>query len=153
MRHSSGFTLLEVLVVIFISGLLLRVATLGLGAIADAYQLNYTINQFQSDIAKLRGQALATGCPQTLEIRTDGSLYSGRASSSCFSGDYDPEDLNLFTHSTPSTIRLTVASPIEVSPRGFVVDSQGSPSQVAVSFLCRGRPCQTKLISTIGVLQ
>jgi prepilin-type N-terminal cleavage/methylation domain-containing protein len=153
MKHAAGFTLLELLVVIFIAGLLTRAGTVAIGAIVDAYQLNYTINQLQSDIAKLRSHALATGCSQTLEILTDGSTYSGRTSTSCFSGDYDLDDLSSFTHSTASTIRLAVASPIELNPRGFLVDSLGQPSQVTVSFLCRGTPCTTKLLSSIGVFQ
>ncbi len=153
MKYASGFTLLELLVTLFIAGLLVRAGTVGFGAIVDAYELNYAINQLQSDISKLRSQALATGCPQILELEVNGSQYSGRASTSCFSGDYYPDDLSSFTHSTPTTVRLEVTSSIQLNPRGFVVDSLGQPSQVSVSFLCRGAPCETKLLSSIGVLQ
>jgi prepilin-type N-terminal cleavage/methylation domain-containing protein len=153
MKNAAGFTLLELLVVIFIAGLLASAGTAAFGTLVDAYQLNYTINQLQSDVAKLRSQALATGCSQILEIGADGATYSGRTSASCFSGDYDPDDLSSFTHSTPTTVRLTLASPIQLNPRGFVVDSLGQPSEVAVNFLCRGRPCTTKLLSSIGVFQ
>jgi hypothetical protein len=140
------------LIVIFLTGVLVRIGLSGLAAILEVYQLNSTVHQLQSDIAKLRSQALATGCSQSLDVTREGSQYSGHAGISCFSGDYNPDDLTSFTHSLPSTLRLVMTSPIHLNSRGFVVDAVGHPSEMTVGFLCRGTPCGTKTISILGVL-
>lgn len=153
MKFSAGFTLLELLVVIFLMGVLGRLGMVSLSSILETYQRNYVINQIQSDIAKLRGQALATGCPQTLEIEQQGERYSGRAIESCFSGNFGEEDLALFTQLLPPHVRVETTSPIQVNPRGFVVDAVGQPAEVTVTLLCRDVPCESRTLSILGVLQ
>jgi hypothetical protein len=128
-------------------------SVLGFASIMDAYQRNFTIHQMQSDIAKLRSQALLNGCSQVLEIASDGSRYMGRASSSCFSGDYDAEDLRSFSYNLPSTVRLAASADVQINSRGFVVDSVGQPSDLPVGLLCRGIPCGNVTLSMLGVLQ
>lgn len=75
MQRQSGFTLIEMLVVMALMALILRVVAVNMGAWIPSSALKATTGKIQSELDFVRSEARLQGKPYRLEFDLDKSLY------------------------------------------------------------------------------
>jgi type II secretory pathway pseudopilin PulG len=117
--HSEGFTLLEILFVLFISGLMIALVGPRIGGRIEAYEQNYQFQAIEDGLRQLPRRVRLMGKP--LELPRDMALSD--------LGDGSPA-LTL-----PEGWRLTVAPPLRSSPLGAC-----SGARISVTPVDTGEP-------------
>jgi len=151
-RSERGFTLLELIASLGLSGILLSIGVANFAKVLESYTLNSALNQLQSDILLARSQAISSGCAVSIAPNSDGSSYSAIASSSCYYGSFNESDRVLFTKSLPARITTAFSTTLTANSRGFIVNQSGTPSQLTVSIAHSGTVRKRLTLSSAGRL-
>lgn len=107
--HSAGFTLLELVVVLVISGLLFSLGGPAVGALYDTMQYREAVREVVSAVKNGRRDAFASGEPMDLLIDTDHNRFALTHHSQTLSD-------GAFS-ALPEALDITVVYAAEVSPK------------------------------------
>ncbi|MCB0320180.1 MAG: prepilin-type N-terminal cleavage/methylation domain-containing protein [Bdellovibrionales bacterium] len=150
LQPESGYTLVELVAVIFIAGLLMAIAVPSYSELKDSFERSNFINQVEGDIRRARSSAQANGIRNIITLDATGSSYSLGSDSLPVSETATPDIVYLTrSYSTKNTLNFST-TPIFDS-RGFVIDSNGELSTITVLLSRNGEIFCSGTIYPIGV--
>ena len=146
-----GFSVMELIVVMGISGILLASATMQYSDVVASFNRQNGLNALEFDLRRARSEAIASGTRGVLKLDTGGGGYS-------FGLDLTPYndpvnfDSQSFRRTLPSNVSVT-GSTIVIDSRGFVIDSTtSSPTSASFTVQYNGVNFCTIGLTPIGTI-
>ena len=148
----KGFSAIEIIVT------LVMVSILAAFAVPRFIEMNRSLgrgdamSQVDFDLMRARSEALASGARTYFTLSNQGSRYS-------VSADYLPYSSSMSGDSTilnaelPSGISLSTSRQLVFDSRGFVIDEQGNPSSITITFRSDGAKFGSAVLSPTGYYQ
>jgi type II secretion system protein H len=124
---SSGFSLVEALIVIVIVGFLLAIAVPRFAEERRRFQLDTSAYQLAGDLRRAQVEAIKRNQAVTLEMTSDTSYNID------FIGDRFLEDNVVFATGSADSVRLASFGPPLTGARTFTVEHNGVQKSVTVS--------------------
>jgi len=135
--HEVGFSTIELVVVLALTGLLAAIALPHWQGFVRSYQLNNSFRQIQSELHHLKSRAAAENVSFQMAYSQGATGYT-----------IQRDNVAVFTKPLAEGTTITKAGTISFSPRGTAVanrvrllDDQGSCRQIIVSSTGRVRSC------------
>lgn len=131
---SRGFTLIELLIVVVMTSVLARIAYPSFAELRRSFVRNSMKQQLESDVHRVRTEAMRQGVRALLSTSGDGSSYS-------IGFDYAPYSSPvaidagsvIVTRRVANGFSLTVSQPLMFDSRGYGVDADGAPDVATYS--------------------
>lgn len=149
-KTSGGFTLVEMLVVVSITGIISGVVAYYYGDFSNSFASNQARQTFEGDILRSRNEAVSTGARAIFTLDSTG--YTVGIDYIPFSAGLTA-DKTIMRRTLPKGIALTLSQPIIFDSRGYLISSAGSYTSTVCSMTVSGKPFYSKTIYSTGAIQ
>lgn len=158
-RHSSGFTIIEVLVVMAIFGILASFTQPGLVEMKASFDRMNAKQGFEYDLRRARSEALSKGVRIVITLAADGKSYTVGQDMLPYDTTNGEHDSLLFTTKLPGNVTLLFsgsgadATKLIFTSRGFLSDIVGNrnTSQRLATLSYKGSSFVTATVYPVGV--
>ena len=148
-KRSTGFTLLEMLVVLFIVGLGLLTAGLNFPEVFNSFTRNDARRMVLDDIERARQEAVTRGAVTFFSILSGGNQFTINVDNFPYTNPWT-SDVRIVQHELPTGVTLELDKQIAFDSRGYVTDSQGNLTTIYLVLKLNGEPFYSGIIYPTG---
>jgi prepilin-type N-terminal cleavage/methylation domain-containing protein len=147
-----GFTLIEVLTVVFIVSVLLGVAAPATVELYRSYERSGTLQLLIADVRRASGRAALLGTRVVFSIDATGEAYS-------FGPDYPPYSAPAaaetveFNRTLPRSISISPKQNVIFDSRGVSIDASGNPTALHYVVSQNGKAFSNLTITPVGAIE
>ena len=151
-KSTQGFSAIEIIVTLTLVSILTALAVPRFSEMNRSLGRSDARNQIDFDLSRARSEALANGGRTYFILSSHGTHYS-------ISVDYLPYnslmngDFTIVNEHLPDRIAVSTSRQIVFDSRGFVIDEQGNPSSVTITFKSDGTKYGSATLSPTGYYQ
>ncbi len=148
-KRSSGFTLFEMLVVLFIVGLGLLTAGINFPEVFHAFSRNDARRIVLDDIERARQEAVTRGAITFFDILPGSNQFTINVDNFPYANPWS-SDIKIIQHELPGGVTIELDKDIAFDSRGYVTDNQGDLTTIHLTLKLNGEPFYSGIIYPTG---